>query len=141
MPGSTCLQQCTAPANRCKHMSVEEKSSGFLRHSVTASESNALFKGSSKERKSLVSFLGQSKEGAREELQAAGAVLQQLQGRGTGCGQCTGADTAQCVVPAEPGSALCFSCSEQPAQLWAHGVPRAASTRSAAARTVPAWNL
>lgn len=51
VPGSTCLQQCTASANRCKHMSEEEKCSGFLRHSVTASEGNALFKGSSKERK------------------------------------------------------------------------------------------
>jgi len=52
---------------------------------------------------SLVSFLGQRKEGARAELQAAGAVLKQLQGRGTGCGQRTGADTGQCGVPSSAG--------------------------------------
>lgn len=52
---------------------------------------------------SLVSFLGQRKEGARAELQAARAVLQQLQGRGMGCGQCTGADTGQCGVLSSTG--------------------------------------
>lgn len=39
------------PRNRCKYTSEKQQSLGFLKHSVTASEDNALFKSSSKERK------------------------------------------------------------------------------------------